>query len=396
MIRRVTDKKAGSDKRPSSAARPAPTPAAGWSGMSSSRSGGSRGPGSLRAPLAAAFSRRAHLLRAADTTVCRLFSGKSDGIDGMYIDRLGPGIVIALYEGRVPDGINHEQLAADALRAATDLVPDCVRAVYVKPFAKDRSRLGGEAPPITRDPLPLAGDELPESVVVREHGVALEVRHYDGFSCGVFLDQRRNRRELSAMCKRRIKAAGSCNVLNTFCYTGAFSVACAAVGASTTSVDVSAKYLDWAKRNFAHNAIAIDNADASRPHHRFARLDTFDFLGLAQKKGHRYDLIILDPPSFGSGDKKRKIKPWSSVEHYPALVAEAAKVLAPGGRIFASTNTTELCRVTSSRGGPAMPRLWREIIKGLGEEPKWLEGVGLPEDASGETDRFACALFELP
>jgi 23S rRNA G2069 N7-methylase RlmK/C1962 C5-methylase RlmI len=100
-------------------------------------------------------------------------------------------------------------------------------------------------------------------------------------------------------------------------------------------------------------------------------------------------LIILDPPSFGSGDKKRKIKPWSSIEHYALLVAEAAKVLAKDGRIFASTNTTELCRAA---GG--MNRLRREIIKGLGEEPKWLDGVGLPEDASGETDRFACTLFE--
>jgi len=393
MIRRITDKKSTGSRKAATVARSAPAPSTGWSGTSGSRT---RGPGSLRAPLAAAFARRAHLLRAADTTVCRLFSGTSDGIDGMYIDRLGPGIVIALYEGRVPEGIDHDMLAADALRAANDLVPRCANAVYVKPFAKDRSRLGGEAPAMTRDAVPLAGEELPESVVVREHGLGLEVRHYDGFSCGVFLDQRRNRRELAAMCKRRMKAAGSCRVLNTFCYTGAFSVACAAVGASTTSVDVSAKYLEWVKRNFAHNSIDIEGKGDNEPPHHFARLDTFDFLGLAQKKGHRYDVIILDPPSFGSGDKKRKIKPWSSVEHYPSLVAEAGKVLAPGGRIFASTNTTELCRVTGSRGGAAMSRLRREIVKGLGEQPRWLEGVGLPEDASGETDRFACALFELP
>jgi 23S rRNA (cytosine1962-C5)-methyltransferase len=342
-------------------------------------------PGSLRAPLAGAFGRRTHLLKASETDVCRVFSGAADGVDGMYIDRLGPGLVIALYEGRVPDGLDHERLAEDALRAANDLVPGVVKAAYVKPFAKDRSRLGGEAPKITHDALPTAGDELPEVVVVRENGVELEVRHYDGFSTGLFVDQRRNRKELAAMCKRRIKAAGSCNVLNTFCYTGAFSVACAKVGAATTSVDVSGKYLDWAKRNFEHNKLSI----AADGPHRFAKMDTFDFLGYALKKKLQFDLIILDPPSFGSGDKKRKIKPWSSIEHYALLVAEAAKVLAKDGRIFASTNTTELCRAA---GG--MNRLRREIIKGLGEEPKWLDGVGLPEDASGETDRFACTLFE--
>jgi len=342
-------------------------------------------PGSLRAPLAAAFGRRTHLLKASETDVCRVFSGAADGVDGMYIDRLGPGLVIALYEGRVPEGLDHERLAQDALRAANDLVPGAVRAAYVKPFAKDRSRLGGEAPKITHDALPSAGDELPESVVVRENGVQLEVRHYDGFSTGLFVDQRRNRKELAAMCKRRIKAMGSCHVLNTFCYTGAFSVACATVGAATTSVDVSGKYLDWAKRNFGHNGLSV----AAEGPHRFAKMDTFDFLGYALKKKLQYDLIILDPPSFGSGDKKRKIKPWSSVEHYAALVAEASRVLAKGGRIFASTNTTELCRTT---GG--ISRLKREIVKGLGEEPRWLDGVGLPEDASGETDRFTCALFE--
>src|SRR5205823_5213751 len=78
-------------------------------------------------------------------------------------------------------------------------------------------------------------------------------------------------------------------VLNTFAYTCAFSVAAAAAGASTASVDVSPRYLDWGKRNFTHNG--LDPAP-----HRFARMDTFEFLGYAKRKQLAFDLIILDPP----------------------------------------------------------------------------------------------------
>ncbi len=325
--------------------------------------------------LARAIARRAPLIKARKTEAFRVFGGLSDGLDGIMLDVYGDGAVLIVYEGRAPRSLDHGAAAHAALDA---LGPLGVRAVYLKPFAKDRSRIGDELPPIVTDPTPAAGKPLQESQLIREHEWTLEVRLFDGLSTGLFLDQRENRRWVCEWVRARSRGGGGPpHVLNTFAYTCAFSVAAAVAGATTASVDVSGRYLDWGKRNFAHNR--LDPAA-----HRFARMDTFEFFGYAQRKDLRYDLIILDPPSFASGSKKKGIRPWSSVADYARLVREAAPLLAPGGAIFASTNTTELCQ----RG-----RLDREIVGALGREPEWL---GLPEppvDFGNDRGHFAARAF---
>ncbi|HZW07494.1 MAG TPA: class I SAM-dependent methyltransferase, partial [Phycisphaerales bacterium] len=172
------------------------------------------------------------------------------------------------------------------------------------------------------------------------------------------------------------------SVLNTFAYTCAFSVAAAAGGAQTTSVDVSGRYLDWGKRNLALNGI-----DPER--HRFARMDTFEFFAYAARKKLAYDLVILDPPSFSAGSKKDGVAPWSSVEGYARLVREAAGVLKPGGVVLASSNTVELCR-DDGKG------LEREIVAGLGgRKPAWVTLPAAPLDFARDRDRFAARAFTL-
>jgi 23S rRNA (cytosine1962-C5)-methyltransferase len=144
-------------------------------------------------------------------------------------------------------------------------------------------------------------------------------------------------------------------------------------------VDVSARYLEWGKRSFGLNVLDVAA-------HRFARMDTFEFFAYARRKELRYDMIILDPPSFASGSKRKGIRPWSSVEDYGRLVREAAGVLKPRGVILASTNTRELCR-------PG--RLEREIQKGLGEgvRPQWVALPPTPADFAREAERFAARAF---
>lgn len=303
----------------------------------------------------------------------RAFGGAADGVPGVYVDVYGPGAVMIVYEGVAPRGFDAAAAAADVLAALT---PAGVRAVYHKPFVKDRSRLGGALPEIATSPAPAAGEVLAESLIISENGLKLEVRLYDGLSTGLFLDQRENRAWVRSWVKER-GARGGAAVLNTFAYTCAFSVAAAAAGATTASVDVSGRYLDWGKRNFAHNGL-----DAGA--HRFAKMGTFEFLGYARRKQLTYDLVILDPPSFAAGSKKKGIRPWSSVADYSRLVHEAAGVLNAGGAIFASTNTQELCR-------PG--RLEREIVKALGRTPRWLKLPPVPADFAGEKDRFAARAF---
>jgi 23S rRNA (cytosine1962-C5)-methyltransferase len=319
-----------------------------------------------------AIERRESLLRGSETDACRVFSGLADGCDGVFVDRYAAGAVLIDYEGRTPvdfDPARASQIILD------QLAPFGVRAAYYKPFARDRSKLGGQLPPVVSDPTPLVGEPLPESILIREHAWQLEVRLYDGLSTGLFLDQRDNRRWVHDGCLKR----KSPQVLNTFAYTCAFSVAAARAGAVTTSVDVSPRYLDWGKRNFAHNGLDPEA-------HRFARMDTFEFFAYARRKGLKYDLIVLDPPSFASGNKKKGIKPWSSVSDYPQLLREAIDLLNRNGTIFASTNTQELCR-------PG--RLEQIVIKAAGRSPRWIGLPDMPLDFARDQDRFSAVAFGM-
>ncbi len=293
----------------------------------------------------------------------------------MFVDVYASGAVLIEYEGRTPQWWDGAAAAGQILTALRDLG---VQAVYRKPFARDRSKLGGQLPACVTDPVPAAGERLDEWLIIDEHGTRLEVRLYDGLSTGLFLDQRENRRRVGELVAGRVKRTGATiSVLNTFAYTCAFSVAAARAGATTTSVDVSSRYLEWGKRNFGHNGI-----DAAG--HRFAKMGTMEFLAYAARKSLTYDLIILDPPSFASGSKKNDVGAWSSTSDYADLVRASAGVLRPGGAIFASTNTQELC---------ANGRLQREIKKGLGREPSWLELPPMPVDFARERERFAACLF---
>lgn len=322
----------------------------------------------------------------------RAFSGPTEGIPGTFLDIYAHGATLITYEGTTPARFN-PQLEAQAALEVLANSPLQTRAIYHKPFARDRSKLGGQLPEIVTDPKPLAGDELPESLTIREHTWNLEVRLYDGLSTGLFLDQRNNRKFLADwIAKRNSKNRATdpsnttdqpLSILNTFAYTCAFSIAAATAGALTTSVDISPRYLDWGKRNFA-----LNNIDPAQ--HRFARMDTFEFFDYAQRKNLSYDFIVLDPPSFAAANKKRGTKAWSSLAHYATLVGKASQLLRPGGRgvIFASTNTQELCH-------PG--RLEREVEKGLStfrRRPKYLQLPPTPIDFAMEKDRFAALAFE--
>lgn len=324
-----------------------------------------------------AIDRRRPLLAGRSTNAFRVFCGSADGLDGVFVDVYGSGAVLIIYEGRAPSTFDG---AAQSKRVLELLSPLGVRAVYLKPFARDRSKMGGELPEVVTEATPAAGETLPEFVLVREHEWQLEIRLYDGLSTGLFLDQRDNRRFVAEWVRDRAKRSGRPPaVLNTFAYTCAFSVAAAKAGATTASVDVSGRYLDWGKRNFQHNG--LDPAA-----HRFAKMDTFEFVSYAKRKGLKFDLIILDPPSFASGNKKKGIRPWSSVADYARLVGEASALLNPKGVLFASTNTQELCR-------PG--RLEREIVKGLGRAPRWLQLPAMPLDFANDLERFDARAFAV-
>jgi 23S rRNA (cytosine1962-C5)-methyltransferase len=206
---------------------------------------------------------------------------------------------------------------------------------------------------------------------VQEYESRFEVRLYDGHSTGLFPDLREHRRALSQRKPQR--------VLNLFAYTCAFAVPLAAAGARVTNVDVSARYLEWGRRNLSLNSF---NAPPSA---RFFRMDAFEYLAYAARRGEeRFDLVILDPPTFAAGDRRRGVKPWKAVEDYPALVQATLSVLAPGGLVFAASNTRELA------GAGALARL---ITNALGYAPAWQPLPAWPVDVS-EAGRVAAVLLK--
>jgi 23S rRNA (cytosine1962-C5)-methyltransferase len=147
-------------------------------------------------------------------------------------------------------------------------------------------------------------------------------------SSGLFLDQRETRRRL-----RDADLSGR-TVLNVFAHTGSLSIAAAAAGAETTTLDLSRRYLDWARDNFRANG--MDPAD-----HDFIYGDALEWLRRLARKGRRFDVVLVDPPSSSTTGKRGGAR-WVAERDLHALVELGAGLLEPGGTLFVSTNLHRL------------------------------------------------------
>lgn len=159
--------------------------------------------------------------------------------------------------------------------------------------------------------------------IVEEGGHKLLVNLDDYLDTGLFLDHRPARAMVG-------EAAGGKAVLNLFGYTGAFTVYAAAAGARrTVTVDLSNTYLDWAADNLALNGLT-----ASR--HALVRDDALPWMHHAIQRGERYDVIVLDPPTFSNSKKMSDVLDLR--RDHPRLLADALALLADDGWLLFSTN----------------------------------------------------------
>jgi 23S rRNA (cytosine1962-C5)-methyltransferase len=185
------------------------------------------------------------------------------------------------------------------------------------------------------------------------------MRFDQGYSVGLFLDQRDNRRRLltghiASGFPLMDSPVANPEVLNCFAYTCAFSVCAALGGARVTSLDLSKKYLDWGRRNFVLNGL-----DPSA--HDFIFGDVFDWLRRLGKKGRQFDCLLLDPPTFSRSKERGDFR---AERDYGTLVASAAAVLKPGGTLFVSTNAARLePEVFLSQIREALAGVGRRILK---------------------------------
>jgi 23S rRNA (cytosine1962-C5)-methyltransferase len=267
---------------------------------------------------------RAALLDTEATTAWRLIHSAADGWPGWYVDRLGDYL---LSQNERPLSLEqHTELARLARAFST-------RGAYHKILTRHvRRKEVGQASPALE-----LGEPAPASFAVRENGLQFEVSFHEGYSVGLFLDQRDNRRRLSTghiAAEFPISLAPSplpLELLNTFAYSCGFSVCAAKWGAKTTSLDLSKKYLDWGRRNFLLNQ--LDPAQ-----HDFIYGDVFEWLRRLAKKGRRFDVVLLDPPTFSESKQSGAFR---AREDYGDLVKAALPLVAPSGVLFASCNAAD-------------------------------------------------------
>jgi 23S rRNA (cytosine1962-C5)-methyltransferase len=190
-------------------------------------------------------------------------------------------------------------------------------SAYAKVHPRSASHLNTEERRRLAPDEPLWGQPV-ESVSVAEFGTRYLVRPTAGLSVGLFLDMREVRSWLR-------QVSGGRTVLNLFAYTCSLGV-CAALGSArrVVNIDVSRPYLEWGKANYELNGCSVDARD-------FIYGDAFDWLRRFARRGERFDLVIVDPPSFSS-------TPFSVTRDYARLAEAAVRVVSSGGVLLAATN----------------------------------------------------------
>jgi 23S rRNA (cytosine1962-C5)-methyltransferase len=266
-----------------------------------------------RALLARALRRREPLRGREDTTALRWLNGAGDGAPGLTLDLFGDVAVLSTYGTEDPVPI---------AEAAAALLP--LRSVYLKRRPREAGALKSEERSARAPASPLRGAPA-DSVDVREQGLAFRIRPAEGLAVGLYLDMREARGWV------RAHARGT-RLLNCFSYTGGFAVAARAGGAErAVDVDLSRRSLAWAEEN------ARLNGQSPPPADRVAG-DVFEWLRRLGKRGERFEAVVLDPPGFARG----RTGTFSAARDWPALVALAAPLVAPGGWLLAACNVAAL------------------------------------------------------
>jgi 23S rRNA (cytosine1962-C5)-methyltransferase len=164
----------------------------------------------------------------------------------------------------------------------------------------------------------------PKKIIQEEYDNSFLVNLSDYLDTGLFLDHRETRKWIASQSQNK-------TILNTFAYSGSFSVYAAKAGATKTySVDISSVYCEWTKENLTLNNLSLEN-------NWVYKMDTQEFFRYAKKKNLVFDIIVIDPPTFS----KNKNKSFSVQKDHPALINGALEILSDSGFILFSNNYRE-------------------------------------------------------
>lgn len=289
-----------------------------------------------------AISQRLGFYQSDETNAFRVFNGEGDGIGGLTIDYFNGYYLINWYS----EGIY--QFKNDIILSLKQLVDS--KGIYQK------KRFAQSGKYIDDDDF-VTGERAEFPLIVKENGANFAVYLNDGAMVGVFLDQRDVRKLI------RDKYAEGKTVLNTFSYTGAFSVFAALGGAvKTTSVDLANRSEAKTIEQFSINGIDYEEQD-------IIVMDVFNYFKYAVKKQLKFDMVILDPPSFARSKKHT----FSAAKDYTDLLKQTIAITEKNGIIVASTNA-------SSFDMKKFKSFIDKAFKESGSAYKLMEEFSLPED----------------
>jgi 23S rRNA (cytosine1962-C5)-methyltransferase len=258
--------------------------------------------------LGAAIARRVGILED-NTNACRLVHGEGDGLPSLVVDRYDRWLVVQILSAGL------EAFRAPIVEALVALTG--AEGVLARNDASVRSREG-----LTKTVETLYGS-VPETVEVREHGVRYLAAPHTGQKTGAFLDQREARVLIGSVARGR--------ALDVFSYHGSFALHVAQRAEQVRAVDASAAALARVRANAELNGLVnIEPVEA----------DAFDFLRDEEKRGARYDTIVLDPPAFA----KNRASLAGAIRGYRDINFRAMKLLAPGGMLYTASCSYHLTK----------------------------------------------------
>jgi|JI10StandDraft_1071094.scaffolds.fasta_scaffold03329_5 23S rRNA (cytosine1962-C5)-methyltransferase len=261
--------------------------------------------GFCRARAAAAAGRRRGQPALAATDAVRAIHGENDALPGLTID-VYAGTAVVVFDGAAAASVWRPRLPAILAGLGDGGLP--IAATWVRGV---RGARGGD---------PGDGGDGGPTVAMVEHGARFTVDVRAGQKTGFFLDQRGNRARIAAL-------ASGARVLNLFAYTGGFSIAAGRAGAvAVTSVDIAPQAIAAADRHWRDNGLAAGA-------HRAVAADCFDFLATAAARGERWDIVVVDPPSFAASEAARP----AGLAAYQRLNRAALAVTAPAGLLVAAS-----------------------------------------------------------
>lgn len=301
---------------------------------------------------------------ATERSAFRLVNGLSDGMPGINIDLYGIYAVIHVYSA-------HWQLMVMDIAKSLFSIDRAVEGVYTINRTRRPTSMGDSSSQSTETKAKsqcVWGKRAPEHrTIVEENGLLYHTQLDNGPAIGLYLDQRQNRQKVVELLKKvRARKADETSkdisepprLLNTFSFTGSFSLAGAKLaGATTTSVDASELVQLWAKDNFVLNGLHPED-------HEFIKKDVFSALSGFSSTGRLFDVVVLDPPTISrvkvrggtSGSSTATTGTlsytpavsstsktyFSSLDNYSDLVALASPLVAPEGYLVCFVNTHSL------------------------------------------------------